>query len=470
MKLPLFKSPIVLGQSHRGVVAQPTVTCVGVQRAYSRADYEAAMPDWYTRTHTEPDGTSVLKKVRPLNTSANVKAIIMLLRWSVRYNAMTKRIEITKTGLLIPGDDHENTVQTLIGDDAVRAGLSREGLSKLVDAVGVEHSYHPVLDLIESKPWDGVSRLRLFHETLHLAFPDKYQLRRKLMDKWALQVIGALKEPNGIAAAGALVLCGPQNCGKSYWTSRLIPLEGAVGSGLHLDPAQKDRVLAVLKYLITELGEIDSTTSRSHIGMLKAFLTSSTDVVRLPYAAKDTSFPRRTVFVGTVNGTGFLVDDTGNRRFWVLEVTRCEVLSPDVMQQVWAEYMSMYQQGQRWTLDNETLAELNASNVDHTRIDPLYERIAAGFDWESVAWNTFNPSCWQSLRDVHWRTATDVCIAVEVERPTRTDATRAGVIVRELQLANVSGSGQVNFSPAQRKSAGLSLLAVPIARVQRGQL
>jgi hypothetical protein len=274
VSLPFFKSPIMLGQSHRAVVAQPTFTCAGVQRAYSRADYEAAMPDWYTRTHTEPDGTSVLKKVRPLNTSANVKAIIVLLRWSVRYNAMTKRVEITKPGLLVPGDDHENTVQTLLGDDTVRAGLSREGLSKLVDAV----------------------------------------------------------------------------------------------------------------------------------------------------------------------------------------------------QQVWAEYMSMYQQGQRWTLDSETLAELNASNVDHTRIDPLYERIAAGFDWGSVAWDTFNPSCWQALRDVHWCTATDVCIAVEVERPTRTDATRAGVIVRELQLANVSISGQVNFSPAQRKSAGLSLLAVPIARVQRGQL
>jgi putative DNA primase/helicase len=468
MSLPSFKSPIVLGKIHKAVVAQPAVACAGVQRTWSRADYEAAMPDWYTRAHTEPDGTVVLKKIRPLNTSDNVKGIILLCGWRVRYNVMTKRTEIAKPGCLVPSDDYENTVQTLLGDEMVRAGLSRDGVSKLFDAVAVENSYHAVLDWVESKPWDGLSRLHLFHETLHLAFPDKDKLRRKLLDKWALQVMGALKEPNGISAAGALVLCGPQNCGKSYWTSRLIPLEGAVGLGLHLDPAQKDSVLAVLKYVITELGEMDSTTSRSNTGMLKAFLTNSTDVVRLPYAAKDTSFPRRTVFVGTVNGTGFLVDDTGNRRFWVLEVTRCEVLPPEVMQQVWAEYLYLYQQGQRWDLDKETLEELNGSNLDHTRIDPLYERIATKFDWASIAWEKLNPTNWLSARDVRWSTATDICMAVGIERPTRRDATRAGAIVRELQVANISPPGQGNFKPVHRKSAGVSLLAVPVAIAKKG--
>jgi putative DNA primase/helicase len=285
-----------------------------------------------------------------------------------------------------------------------------------------------------------------------------------------LQVVGALLEPSGIAAAGALVLSGPQNCGKSYWVKHLCPVPGAIGTGLHLDPAQKDSVLASLRYLISELGEMDSTTSRSHTGMLKAFLTNDKDVIRIPYAAKDTEYPRRTVFVGTVNGTGFLVDDTGNRRFWVLEVDRCDVLSAEDMQQVWAEYLHMYNHGKRWQLDQATLDELNTSNIDHTRVDPLREQISTFFDWGSVAWDTVTPSNWQAFPDAKWLSATDVCISAGMDRPTRADSTRAGTIVRELQAANVSATGVVNFKPVLRKSNGVVLLGVPAKTLKKGEL
>ncbi len=468
MKLPSFKSPIVLGLSRTAATQQYTTFGSQNQRAFTRAELERALPDWSVRVVTDQDGSSSHKRLRPYNTTANIEAVIRLYGWVARFNIMTKRTELTRHGVVIPGDDIENTALVLLGDHVVLAGLTREGLNKLVDAVAVKNSYHPVLDWIKLKPWDGVSRLHLFHQTLHLVQPTKALLRAKLMNCWALQVIGAMMELNGIAAAGALVLSGPQNCGKSYWVRHLCPVPGAIGTGLHLDPAQKDSVLASLRYLISELGEIDSTTSRSHTGMLKAFLTNGKDVIRLPYAAKDTEYPRRTVFVGTVNGTGFLVDDTGNRRFWVLEVDRCNVLSADDMQQVWAEYLHIYEQGERWHLDQATLAELNASNVDHTRIDPLREQIATRFDWGSVSWAVVNPSNWQAFPEVKWVTATDVCILVGRDQPSRADCTRAGTIVRQLQSDNVSSAGAINFKSVLRKSNGLTLLGVPAKTLAQG--
>jgi putative DNA primase/helicase len=470
MKLPFFKSPVVLGLSRYAASKHDSTFDLRNQKTFTRAELEIALPDWVLRIVTEQDGSTSLKKLRPYNTTANIEAVIRLYGWVVRFNIMTKRTELTRHGVVIPGDDIENTALILLGDHVVLAGLTREGLSKLVDVVAVKNSYHPVLDWIKFKPWDGVSRLYLFHQTLHLVQPTKALLNAKLLNCWALQVIGTMMEPNGITAAGALVLSGPQNCGKSYWVMNLCPVPGAIGTGLHLDPAQKDSVLASLRYVITELGEIDSTTSRSHTGMLKAFLTNGKDVIRLPYAAKDTEYPRRTVFVGTVNGTGFLVDDTGNRRFWVLEVDRCDVLSPDVMQQVWAEYMHMYEQGERWHLDQVTLAQLNASNVDHTRIDPLRELIATHFDWRSVTWNAVNPSNWRAFTDVKWLTATDVCILAGWAKPSRADSTRAGTIVRELQSANASPSGAINFKPVLRKSNGVTWLGVPVKTLGKGAL
>lgn len=470
MNLPFFKSPIVLGLSRNAATEQHTIFGSRNQHAFTRADLERALPNWAVRVVTEQDGSTSFKKLRPYNTTANIESVIRLYGWVVRFNIMTKRTELTRHGVVIPGDDIENTALILLGDHVILAGLTREGLNKLVDAVAVKNSYHPVLDWIKLKPWDGVSRLHLFHQTLHLVQPAKALLRAKLMNCWALQVIGAMMEPNGIAAAGALVLSGPQNCGKSNWVMHVCPVPGAIGTGLHLDPAQKDSVLASLRYLISELGEIDSTTSRSHTGMLKAFLTNGKDVIRLPYAAKDTEYPRRTVFVGTVNGTGFLVDDTGNRRFWVLEVDRCDVLSMDAMQQVWAEYMHMYEQGERWYLDQGTLAELNTSNVDHTRIDPLREQIATSFDWRSVKWDAVSPSNWQAFPDVKWLTATDVCISAGRDRVSHADSTRAGTIVRQLQLANVSSTDAIAFKPVLRKSNGVTLLGVPAKTLGRGAL
>jgi putative DNA primase/helicase len=470
VNLPRFKSPIVLGFTRSAANMHYTHFGNRAKQAFNRTDFEKALPDWSVRVVTEQNGSTSLKKIKPYNTTANIEAVIRLYGWVARFNIMTKRTELTQHGVVIPGDDIENTALTLLGDHVLLAGLTREGLSKLVDVVAVKNSYHPVLDWIKFKPWDKESRLHLFHQTLHLIQPTKALLRAKLMNCWALQVIGAMMEPNGIAAAGALVLSGPQNCGKSYWVMHLCPVPGAIGTGLHLDPAQKDSVLASLRYVISELGEIDSTTSRSHTGMLKAFLTNGKDVIRLPYAAKDTEYPRRTVFVGTVNGTGFLVDDTGNRRFWVLEVDRCDVLSTDAMQQVWAEYLHRYEHGERWHLDQDTLAELNASNIDHTHIDPLREQIATRFDWGSVSWAVVNPSNWQAFPEVKWVTATDVCILVGRDPPSRADCTRAGTIVRQLQSDNVSSTGAINFKSVLRKSNGLTLLGVPAKTLVKGAL
>lgn len=425
-------------------------------REIPRAVLEATLPDWRTGKNKKDE----VVKTTPLSTADNIRALCALTGWSLRFNEMTKRVEITRNGMVIPEDDHENIALTLFGDCVVRAGLGRTDLGALVDAVASSNRYHPVLDWILAKPWDGVSRLHLWHETLVLKDPKKAVFRDKLMDKWGLQGVAVLKEPLGISSPGAFVLVGDQNTFKTTWFTHLCPIADTIGTGLNLDPSNKDSVLKAIRYWIGELGELDSTTRRADVSMLKAFLSNNVDVVRLPYARRDTSFRRRTVFGGTVNGMGFLVDPTGNRRFWVVEVLRCDVLPPEVMQQVWAEYMALYQSGQRWHLDADTLTELNASNLDHTAVDPLRERIANGFDWAGVNWGAIDPANYRAHADVVWMSATDICIQTGADRPTKAESTRAGGIVRDLYRVSRQGE-QGNL---ERKSNGVKLLAVPARR------
>jgi len=416
------------------------------------ASVDLSMPDWVTRRVEDDEGKWHTRKIRPHNTSANVEALANSKGWSIQYNVMSKRTELTGDGVVVAGDDADNVALTLFGDDAVRAGLARDGLGALVDAVAVGNSYHPVLNWIESNPWDGQDRLPMFYDTLTLADSRKAELTRKLMDKWMLQGIGALVEPKGITASGLLVLTGPQYIGKSWWAAHLIDgVLNAVGTGLGLDPKEKDSVLKAVRFFISELAELDGTFRRADIAALKGFLTDGVDVVRLPYARRDTPFARRTIFCASVNDDRYLVDETGNRRFWTIPVTRCSVLPAPAMQQVWAQYLHKYKEGERWVLDPALLAELNESNLDHEVIDPLRERIATRWDWGSVDWSGMKAEHWSSTPDLAWKTASDVCLDVGIERPSRAEATRVGGVIRDL-------SGGITFA---RKSHGVKLLAVP---------
>ena len=439
-----IKTPLVLGTRVDGANAAPTV---------SKSVFIEKLPDWYRTRDGQP--------IRPMQTTANLKAVMALFGWSeLRFNEMTKKVELAKIGMINGRHDQDNAALVLLGDDVLRAGMSREGLLELVETIGGENSYHPCKEWVESLAWDGVSRLALFHDTLVLEDPTNAPLRDKLMDAWMLQGIGALEEPEGITAQGVITVVAPQARNKTRWVSSLCPVPGAVRNGLHIDPLNKDSVFAATGAWITEAGELDTTTRKSDVGALKAFFTRSVDVLRPPYAKRENVYRRRTVFVGTVNGTGFLHDATGNRRYWTIAVNRCELISAVEMQQVWAEYLNKYRRGERWFLEATTLDALNQTNLDYTVTEPLRDLICSKFDWQSVDWSSVNPGAWRDFKDVGWLTATAICEKVGCIKPNRAEATRAGAIVREMQQLNskVIGSSRKEIS---RSSNGAKLLAVP---------
>ena len=65
------------------------------------------------------------------------------------------------------------------------------------------------------------------------------------------------------------------------------------------------------------------------------------------------------------------------------------------------------------------LAELNDANRDHEQVDPLRERISTRWDWASVDWSEVATARWDATPGVVWKTASEVCAAVGIDRPTK---------------------------------------------------
>jgi putative DNA primase/helicase len=189
-----------------------------------------------------------------------------------------------------------------------------------------------------------------------------------------------MEEPQGVFSKGVLIFQGKQSIGKTSWFKKLLPspvseyfLEGAT-----LDPTNKDSKATVTSHALVELGEADSTM-RKDIAAIKAFLTSNKDVFRPSYGRVDSKLPRRTIFCASVNDNEYLVDPTGNSRFWTIPVTALDYKHEIDMQQFWAQILTYYDAGEIWWLQQEDEKILNKYNEEHVKTCPYTELLTARY-------------------------------------------------------------------------------------------
>lgn len=139
--------------------------------------------------------------------------------------------------------------------------------------------------------------------------------------------------------------------------------------GVSLDFRDKDTLIKALGGWIVELGEIESTF-KSDIQKLKAFLTGSVDEIRRPYARAAVKSVRRTSFCGSCNSSDFLVDTSGNRRFWTVEVQKIDLdrLRGFDVVQLWKQVQSIARNDrQGFRLTGAEQAALAQRNTVHER-------------------------------------------------------------------------------------------------------
>ncbi len=322
----------------------------------------------------------------PSCTIKNVETMLKHLNVKALYNVIKKDMQIVIPNHSYLIDDEKNSKLTYLTSFGISCGMAQ--LNKLYDCVKYVangNPFNPVAEWILTKKWDGVNRLPAFYNTLNSKNDHdsaERAFKETLIKRWMISAIAATFEPKGISAHGVLVLSGAQYIGKTNWFKQLAPKElNVLKDGVLLDPKDKDSVYQSVTNWIVELGEIGATFKKADIDQLKAFITKESDELRLPYQRESSTFPRRTVFMASVNDDAFLQDPTGNRRFWTIE---CESINHSHgmdMQQVWAEVYELYLKGERWTLDKDEMAKLNESNQHFESFNPFEEKILDMFDW-----------------------------------------------------------------------------------------
>jgi hypothetical protein len=367
-------------------------------------DISAPLPDEY--------------RGRALSTIENLAEICRRLGVTVRYNVISKEEEIMIPEQSFSLDNRGNASIAWLMSWCERLRMPTGKVGDYITYMADRNLHNPVANWIESKPWDGQSRLQDLYDTV-ASYGDE-DLKNTIMRRWLISAVAAAFNPTGVSAHGVLVFQGAQYMGKTAWFKRLVPKElGVVQDGMMLRPDDRDSVKQVVSHWLVELGELDATFRKSDIAQLKAFLTRDKDILRRAYARKESEFARRTVFFASVNPKEFLHDQTGNRRFWVIECKSIDYDHGIDMQQLWAEVLTMYRAGEGWTLHGEEHEALEEHNKSYEVIDPIEEIIASGLRWSEP------PAAWR------WRSATEVLAELGRDTCTQGEATRAAHLIRQ---------------------------------------
>jgi putative DNA primase/helicase len=351
----------------------------------------------------------------------------MLERYDIRiyYDVIGKRLDIRIPGLQGSPDNIENSALSQIISLCALNEMKTGQVSHFMAAIGDQAQYNPVAEWVCSKPWDEKDRLKDFYATLTTEdyFPD--DMKVTLIFRWLISAIAAAFMLFGFHARGVLVLQGAQSMGKTSWVRNTVSddflRETLIKVDHHLDASNKDSIVLAISHWIVELGELESTMKRN-IPRLKGFITSDSDKVRLPYAKRESSYQRRTVFCATVNREDFLVDDTGNSRWWTLPLTAIDYNHGIDMQQLWAQVYHIYKtEKPNWWLSRSEEVQLETLNQRHRATSSIRQLIEAriGFEYKR-----------------HWVTcsvvnATTILQSLGKQNPSNTEAKECAAVMRE---------------------------------------
>lgn len=276
------------------------------------------------------------------------------LKGAICRNEMTCQIDIMKKmpwkrrGVHMTDTDMNNLSLYL----EEHYGLTSDRvITKAIDIVANDNSFHPILEYLEKLKWDGVPRIK--NMLTHFFGVEDIEYAGEIMKLHMMGAIRRLYEP-GAKYDIMLCLVGGQGTGKSTFFRYL-----AIKDEWFTDDMKRIDDKKVYEYLqghwIVEMSEMNAVANAKSIEETKSFLSRQKDTYRIPYERRAEDRYRQCVFCGTSNDMAFLpFDRTGNRRFGPVKVRseKSEVTiysdekeSRAYIVQAWAEAMKIYKSG-----------------------------------------------------------------------------------------------------------------------------
>lgn len=248
-----------------------------------------------------------------------------------------------------------------------------------------ERPFSPWRDHLDALPaWDGVGRLAS-------AIPDECVDRspytERVFTNFFLGMMQRVYEP-GCQMDSMLVFVGGQGLRKTSFFRSIVP-SADMYAELKTIPGDdsgsaKDLLTKAHRAAVAVFDEINKLARKADQEALKAFLTERRDSWRPAYGRHQSQHSRSFVVGGTTNEEEFLLDTTGNRRYWPIRVTAqipVSALTRSRMDLLLAEARDRYRAGERYDYgdDFEQLAETERQQYLD---DPVGDAIATWIELE----------------------------------------------------------------------------------------
>jgi hypothetical protein len=323
------------------------------------------------------DFSPVNEKGIPFPNQHNIRVALGKLGVRVLYNSFSDKAIIEGLPGFGPTLQDEAVVRLRLKTDQQFHFLPQKEL--FLDVVQDEariNSFHPVKDYLQSLEWDGTPRLDSWLSTYGGAEASEYT--RAISAIVLIAAVRRVYKP-GEKFDEVLVLKSPQGTGKSSALATLVPDRTWFSDDLPIGADAKVVIERTQGKWIIEAAELKGIQRRGD-DVVKAFLSRSADVARGAWGRIPKEALRQFIIIGTTNEQKFLRDNTGNRRWWPVEVGRFDLsaLARD-RDQLWAEAAHREAAGESIRLD-ESLWSVAAKHQEENRLeDPYVDLLANAF-------------------------------------------------------------------------------------------
>jgi len=378
-------------------------------------------------------------KVKVQGTLLNLKTLLKYYGIEIWYNVIKDSICCRISGGKVL--DSSRHYYSKIDSTCVLNEFPKFDLKNYIRDIAVENSKNPVEEWINSTPYMGGNNDSLINISGDMIHCDNSlidpKLKKVFWKKWLISAYAMVTRKDGDdkRTRGVLVFQGGQGIGKTAFLKSLCGEKWGgsaswFGEGSQFNPSNKDDLIKTQKFWIVELAELESVFKSSRaLPALKAFLTNPSNTVRIPYGIDPDIFYSRTVYAGTVNQMDFLVDDTGNDRFWCLPVIEFDDKGMEKInvQQLWAEVKLWCDNEMKmgrdyiWWLSPEERDMLNANNRQYNVCSTARDYITQKLNWNAPRNEWRDKTCTIILKDV--------CGMPNV---TNADARSAAYVMREM--------------------------------------
>jgi predicted P-loop ATPase len=293
-------------------------------------------------------------------------------------------------------------------------------------AVAKQNHIHPARDEMDRLQglWDGKPRLDSWmHDCLGV---ERGAYEDAVAAKTLIAAVRRVRQP-GCKVDTITVLQGSQGIRKS---SAIRLLFGArfYSDNIPLNWADKDAAIGMQGRMVMEVAEIEKVLEGQHSAVAKAFASRSVDSFRPPYGKTTRDFPRQCVMIGTTNQAEFLIDQTGNRRYWPVACAKADIgLIEEIREQLWAEAAAREDLGEaHWLTEDAEVAASVERQAEAEHVDPWTDRVSRYLDQHERT---------QTYPHPDWVTTGDVLehgMMIPPASMTRQLEMRAGRVLRSL--------------------------------------